>query len=119
LKISAFRRKTSIRVFQAGKRIGIGPAKLKDIVAHLQQTYCQSVGVEYLFIRVPEVVGWLTEKMETVRNTPVFTEEEKKDIYHHLQLAVGFEQFIHRKFVGQKRFSLEGNETLIPAWMPL
>ena len=102
-------------VFQAGKNIGIGPAKLKDIVSHLEQTYCQSVGVEYLFIRVPEVVKWLTEKMESVKNTPGFSKNEKKDIYHHLQLAVGFEQFIHRKFVGQKRFSLEGNETLIPA----
>jgi len=102
-------------VFQAGKKLGIGPARLKDIVAHLEQTYCQSVGVEYLFIRVPEVVGWLTEKMESVKNTPHFTAEEKKDIYHHLQVAAGFEQFIHRKFVGQKRFSLEGNETLIPA----
>ncbi len=102
-------------VFQAGKKIGIGPARLKDIVAHLQQTYCQSVGVEYLFIRVPEIVNWLTDKMESVKNTPQFKEKEKKDIYYHLQVAVGFEQFIHRKFVGQKRFSLEGNETLIPA----
>ena len=103
------------RVFQAGKKIGIGPAKLKDIIAHLEQTYCQSVGVEYQFIRVPKMVNWLTEKMEHSKNTPQFTNEEKKDIYHHLQLAVGFEQFVHRKFVGQKRFSLEGNETLIPA----
>ncbi|MFO7924122.1 MAG: 2-oxoglutarate dehydrogenase E1 component [Bacteroidales bacterium] len=102
-------------VFQAGKKIGIGPAKLRDIKAHLHQTYCQSVGVEFLFIRVPEVVSWLTEKMESVKNTPDFTVEEKKHIYHHLHLAVGFEQFIHRKFIGQKRFSLEGTETLIPA----
>ncbi len=102
-------------VFQAGKKIGIGPAKLKDIVAHLQQTYCQSVGVEFVFIRVPEIVSWLKRKMEPVMNTPQFTIEEKKHIYYHLKLAVGFEQFIHRKFVGQKRFSLEGTETLIPA----
>jgi 2-oxoglutarate dehydrogenase E1 component len=103
------------KVFQAGKNIGIGPAKLKDIVAHVQQTYCQSTGVEFTFIRVPEKVKWLRDKMEATRNTPRYTAEEKKHIYHHLKVAVGFEQFIHRRFVGQKRFSLEGNDTLIPA----
>jgi 2-oxoglutarate dehydrogenase E1 component len=103
------------RVFQAGKNIGIGPAKLSDIVAHLQQTYCGSIGAEFKYIRVPEKVQWLIDKMEPVRNTPDFTPEEKKHIYHHLKVAIGFEQFIHRKFVGQKRFSLEGNDTLIPA----
>ena len=102
-------------VFQAGKNIGIGPAKLKEIVAHLQQTYCQSVGAEFRYIRVPGIVEWLQEKMETSKNTPSFTDEEKRHIYYHLKLAVGFEQFIHLKFVGQKRFSLEGTETLIPA----
>ncbi len=102
-------------VFQAGSRIGIGPAPLSKIVDHLKQTYCQSVGAEYMFIRVPEIIGWLTGKMEAVKNTPDFSAGEKKDIYHHLMLAVSFEQFIHRKFVGQKRFSLEGNETVIPA----
>ena len=50
-------------VFQAGTQIGIGPAKLKDIVAHLQQTYCQSIGVEYLYIRNPKAVKWLQDKM--------------------------------------------------------
>jgi 2-oxoglutarate dehydrogenase E1 component len=102
-------------VFQAGKDIGIGPAKLIDIIDFLQQTYCQSVGVEYLYIRIPEIVNWLQEKMESVRNTQIFTSDEKKYLYHHLKVAVGFEQFIHKKFVGQKRFSLEGAETTIPA----
>jgi 2-oxoglutarate dehydrogenase E1 component len=102
-------------VFQAGKQIGIGAATLKDIVAHLEQTYCTSVGAEFVYIRTPEVVSWLREKMESSKNTPSFTPEEKKLIYFHLKLAVGFENFIHRKFVGQKRFSLEGAESLIPA----
>jgi 2-oxoglutarate dehydrogenase E1 component len=102
-------------VFMAGKNIGIGPARLKDIFSHLQQTYSESIGVEYLYIRIPEVVEWLRTKMETSKNTPDFTPREKKQIYSHLKLAVGFEQFIHRKFTGQKRFSLEGTETLIPA----
>jgi 2-oxoglutarate dehydrogenase E1 component len=102
-------------VFMAGRNIGIGPSKLKDIVAHLQQTYCESIGVEFLFIRIPEVVDWLQDKMESVKNTPDFSTGEKKHIYSNLKQAVGFEQFIHRKFTGQKRFSVEGTETLIPA----
>lgn len=102
-------------VFQAGKEIGIGPARLADIIAFLQQTYCQSIGVEFLYIRNPQVLEWLQHKMESVKNTPAFTREEKKHFYHHLMLAVGFEQFIHKKFVGQKRFSLEGSEITIPA----
>lgn len=102
-------------VFQAGKDLGIGPAKLRDIVDLLQQTYCQSIGAEFLYIRNPQEVEWLQRKMESERNTPNFSVDEKKDFYDHLKLAVGFEQFIHKKFVGQKRFSLEGAETTIPA----
>lgn len=103
------------KVFQAGNNIGIGPAKLKDIIAHLEATYCDSIGVEYLFMRHPEVVAWLQQKMESSRNSQEFTPEMKRHIFYHLKLAVGFESFIHKKFVGQKRFSLEGAESLIPA----
>lgn len=100
--------------FQAGNDIGLGPVPLREILAHLKQTYCGSVGVEYLYIRHPEMVSWLKKRMEEVRNTPSFTNEKKLRIYHRLKEAVGFENFIHRKFVGQKRFSLEGCEVLIP-----
>jgi 2-oxoglutarate dehydrogenase E1 component len=102
-------------VFHAGNKIGIGPAKLKDIIAHLQETYCKSIGAEYLFVRHPQMLNWLQEKMESNKNTPQFTDEQRKHIYYHLKMAVGFENYIHKKFVGQKRFSLEGTETLIPA----
>jgi len=102
-------------VFQAGKNIGIGAATLRDIVDHLETTYCQSIGAEYMFIRNPEIVRWLQHKMESQKNVPDFTHEERKHIYNHLKQAVGFENFIHRKFIGQKRFSLEGAESLIPA----
>ncbi|MCB2195569.1 MAG: 2-oxoglutarate dehydrogenase E1 component [Bacteroidetes bacterium] len=102
-------------VFQAGKYIGIGPATLKDIIDHLETTYCQSVGAEYMFIRNPEIISWLQNKMEPVKNIPTFSDDERKHIYQHLKQAVGFENFIHKKFVGQKRFSLEGAESLIPA----
>lgn len=102
-------------VFHAGTQIGIGPANLKDIVAHLQQTYCQSIGAEYMYIRTPEIIGWLQEKMEGSKNTPSFSLDEKKVILNKLNQAVVFENFLHTKFVGQKRFSLEGAETTIPA----
>ncbi|MEM8896482.1 MAG: 2-oxoglutarate dehydrogenase E1 component [Bacteroidota bacterium] len=101
--------------FQAGIDIGLGPAKLKDIVAKLQETYCQTIGAEYNYIRKPEIVQWLRGKMEDSRNTPQFPIEKKKHILRKLMEAVNFEKFLGKKFVGQKRFSLEGAETLIPA----
>ena len=101
-------------VFQAGKEIGIGAAKLKDIIAHLEATYCESIGIEYTYIRKPEEVAWIKDKIE-LKNRAQFNPKEKKHILHKLNQAVGFEQFLHKKFVGQKRFSLEGNESLIPA----
>lgn len=102
-------------VFQAGNEIGIGPAKLKDIVAHLEQTYCQSIGAEYMFMREPQVVKWLQERMEKNKNTPHFSKDEKRVILKKLTQAVVFENYLHTKFVGQKRFSLEGGEAVIPA----
>jgi 2-oxoglutarate dehydrogenase E1 component len=102
-------------VFQAGSEIGIGSAKLKDIITHLEQTYCQSIGVEYLFMREPKVVKWLQERMEKSKNTPSFSKAEKKTILNKLTQAVVFENYLATKFVGQKRFSLEGGEALIPA----
>ena len=101
--------------FQAGTELGIGAATLRQIVEHLQQTYCQSIGAEYMYIRSPEVVKWLQEKMESSRNTPDLSIEQKRRILYKLNQAVVFENFLHTKFVGQKRFSLEGVETLIPA----
>ncbi len=102
-------------VFQAGTEIGIGPAKLKDIIAHLEETYCNSVGAEYKYIRTPEIIDWLEKKMESSRNSRSFSIDEKKRILEKLNEAVAFENFVQTKFVGQKRFSLEGCETLIPA----
>jgi len=102
-------------VFQAGNNIGIGPATLRAIIEHMEATYCQSIGVEYVYMRNPELIDWLKVKMESTRNSESFTPEEQKHIYYHLKEAVGFESFIHKKFVGQKRFSLEGGESLIPA----
>ncbi|MGZ3864428.1 MAG: 2-oxoglutarate dehydrogenase E1 component [Bacteroidia bacterium] len=102
-------------VFQAGNEIGIGPAKLKDIIAFLKQTYCGSIGVEFTFMREPQVLKWLQERMEKSKNTPAFSLEEKRVILKKLTQAVVFENYLATKFVGQKRFSLEGGEALIPA----
>jgi 2-oxoglutarate dehydrogenase E1 component len=103
------------KTFNAGVEIGIGPAKLKDIIAHCEQTYCGSIGVEYMYITYPERKEWLQKRMENRRNTPDLTMEQKKLTLEKLNEAVAFENFLHTKYVGQKRFSLEGLETLIPA----
>jgi len=102
-------------IFQSGHRIGIGPSSLRDILAFLEKTYCSSVGVEYKFVRNPEVLQWLEEKMEGCSNAPDYSVEEQLEHLKNINEAVGFESFLHTKFVGQKRFSLEGSEAIIPA----
>ncbi len=101
--------------FAAGSEIGIGKAKLKDIISHLKATYTRSIGLEYMYIRDPERINWLKSNLEPNQNTPKFSIEEKRTILRKLNRAVVFESFMHKKFVGQKRFSLEGGESLIPA----
>lgn len=101
--------------YHAGEEIGLGKATLNQIIARLQQTYCSSVGAEFMYIRNPEKLKWLLSKMESSRNSIIFNKLQKADIYKILVKTVGFEQFLHKKFTGQKRFSLEGAESLIPA----
>jgi len=101
-------------VFQAGHEIGIGAATLREIVEHLETTYCRSIGAEFRFIRHPERVQWLQNTMESSQNLPNFSPEEKRSILHNLNKSVVFENFLHTKYVGQKRFALSGGETLIP-----
>lgn len=103
------------RIFQAGNEIGIGPAPLSKIVEHLEKTYCSSIGAEFAFIRNEEMYHWLKEKMESRRNEPSYGRAVKMTILEKLTEAVLFEKFLHRRFPGQKRFSLEGGESLIPA----
>lgn len=102
-------------VFNAGSELGIGVAPLKEIVAFLKQTYSGPIGAEYKFLRTPEVLKWLEDKMEADRNTPNFSVDEKMRILKKLNQAVSFESFLGTKFLGQKRFSLEGAEAMIPA----
>jgi 2-oxoglutarate dehydrogenase E1 component len=100
--------------FQAGQEIGLGVASLREILTHLDNCYCQSVGVEYVYVRDPERVKWLRERIEAVQKR-AFTSDEKKAIFEMASKASLFEQFIHRRFVGAKRFSAEGVEAVIPA----
>src|SRR5690554_173230 len=103
-------------VFNAGKVIGTGgPKTLQEIIAHLEKIYCSSIGVEYMYIRQPEEIQWFQEKLNVNDNHPNFTTDQKKYILKKLNQAVSFETFLHTKYVGQKRFSLEGGESLIPA----
>ena len=101
--------------FQAGTQVGIGPATLNVIIDHLEKVYCQSIGIEYMYIRDPEEIEWIKNRLHQNSNTPNFEVKQKKHIFHKLNQAVAFENFLHKKFVGQKRFSLEGAESLIPA----
>ena len=103
-----------LTVFQASEQVGLEPCSLNEIIIHLEQTYCQSIGIEYQYIRHPERVEWIRKNIE-LKNRPQFSVAQKKHILHKLNQATVFEQFLQKKFVGQKRFSIEGAESLIPA----
>ncbi len=102
-------------VFNAGEVVGIGPASLRKIIEHLQNVYCASIGIEYMYIRNPEVIHWIQNRISANENKTIFSPEEKKHVLKKLNQAYSFETFLHTKYVGQKRFSLEGGESLIPA----
>ncbi|MCW8860139.1 MAG: 2-oxoglutarate dehydrogenase E1 component [Deltaproteobacteria bacterium] len=89
-------------------------APLKDIVDVLQQTYCRSLGLEFMHIPIPEERKWIQQKAEESRNRSEISREKKLQTMKMLLKATKFETFLHRKFVGQKRFSLEGAESVIP-----
>ncbi|RJP95619.1 MAG: 2-oxoglutarate dehydrogenase E1 component [Desulfobacteraceae bacterium] len=87
---------------------------LKDILQLMRQTYCRSIGVEYMHLQDPHEREWLREKMEPLKNEPNLLTEEKIRILNKLCQAKQFEQFVHKRYLGQKRFSLEGAEVIIP-----
>ena len=101
--------------FNAGEILGIGTQSLREILKHLDSIYCDSIGIEYMYIRQPEEIKWIQNKLNINDNQPSFTANQKKHILKKLNEAVSFENFLHTKYVGQKRFSLEGGESLIPA----
>ena len=101
--------------FQAASELGLeSPASLKDIINHLENTYCRSIGVEYMYVREPDVISWIQKFIQSNENAPILDSNDRLYILHKLNEAIAFESFLNTKFVGQKRFSIEGAENLIP-----
>jgi len=101
--------------FDIGTYLGGGQMKLDDIRSRLRRTYCGPVGVEYMHIQDVDVRAWLQERMESTCNEPAFSRADKVRILRRVHKAELFERFLHTKYVGQKRFSLEGGETMVAA----
>ena len=102
-------------VFDAAKILYLAPCTLTAIIKHLELVYCQHIGIEYMYMRKPEVIQWIQDRIGINDNQPNFNIDQKKKILNKLNEAVSFENFLHTKYVGQKRFSLEGGESVIPA----
>jgi len=102
-------------VFDAAKVLGKQPLPLSQILTHLKNIYCQHIGIEYMHMENPIFVNWVQDRINANDNMPNFSADQKKHILGKLNEAVSFENFLHTKYVGQKRFSLEGGESLIPA----
>lgn len=100
--------------FDSGKLAGGGERTLREIIDILQQTYCQNIGVEYMHMQNFEQRRWLRDRMESCRNVGSFSDRKKRRILNRVLAAEMFERFLHTRYVGQKRFGLEGGETLIP-----
>ncbi len=102
------------REFYCGGLGGYEKAPLRVIIKLLRDTYCGKIGAEFMHILDLEERKWLRERMESTANTPDLSRDDKKDILHKLNQAMAFEQFLHKKYIGHKRFSLEGADTMIP-----
>ena len=102
------------QTFHAGKFVGLGATSLKNILTHLQTCYTSSVGAEFKYISSKEKVSFLIAEMETNFKAPIHL-DKKKHILEKLNQGVIFEKFLHTKYIGQKRFSLEGGESTIAA----
>lgn len=89
-------------------------ATLREIVDTMRETYCREIGIEFMHIQDPDERQWLIDRMEPCRNRTLFSSDDKLHILAKLHEAALFESFLHRRFIGQKRFSLEGGDVLIP-----
>ena len=94
---------------------GFEQATLRDIVKALRDTYCGTIGAEFMYLSDPVQKRWWNERLESIRATPTFPVEKKKHILDRLTAAEGLERYLHTRYVGQKRFSLEGGESFIAA----
>ncbi|MGK7369212.1 MAG: multifunctional oxoglutarate decarboxylase/oxoglutarate dehydrogenase thiamine pyrophosphate-binding subunit/dihydrolipoyllysine-residue succinyltransferase subunit, partial [Candidatus Halalkalibacterium sp. M3_1C_030] len=102
------------REFYCGGLGGYETAPLRKIIKLLRDTYCGKIGAEFMHLLDLDERKWLRERMESTANTPDLTKQDKIDILHKLNQAMAFEQFLHKKYIGHKRFSLEGADTMIP-----
>lgn len=102
------------KVFNTGSLVGPEHATLQEILHRLQQTYCGSIGAEYMYIADTKQKRWIQNRLESINAQPGFTPEYKRHILERLTAAEGLEKYLHNRYVGQKRFSGEGNESLIP-----
>ena len=101
-------------VFHVGSLVGQQKQKLRDIVEMLSETYCQTIGAEYMYMTSTQQKRWIQQRLESQRGHPSYTHEKKRDILWWTTAARKLEDYLHKKYVGQKRFSLEGGENLIP-----
>src|SRR6185295_18302986 len=95
--------------------LGLERATMREIEQVLRQTYCNTVGVEFMHIQEPEEKAWIQQRIEGMRNQTEFTVNGKRAIYDRLVEATGFEKFCDIKYPGTKRFGLDGGESMIPA----
>ena len=95
--------------------LGREVATLREILSIVRDTYCGTIGVEFMHIQDPEQKAWIQERIEGIRNQTTFTKRGKMAIYDRLVSAENFEQYLHKKYVGTKRFGLDGGEAVIPA----
>jgi len=100
--------------FNTGSLVAPDQLTLREIIAQLEATYCGSIGVQYMHTTSTEQKRWVQQRLESVRSTPTFSSTEKLEILDRLTAAEGLERYLHTNYVGQKRFSLEGGESLIP-----
>ena len=100
-------------IFDSGTLGGGGPRTLREIISFLKQTYCDHIGVEFMHIMNFAIRRWLRDRMERTRNQPSFSPAQQRRILEKIIAAESLERFLHTRYVGQKRFSLEGGETLI------
>ncbi len=101
-------------VFNTGSLVGPPQATLRDIMQIIRETYCGNIGTEYMHITQTDQKRWIQDRLEKSRAAPQFSPETKRNILHRLTAAETLEKYLHTKYVGQKRFSLEGGESLIP-----
>ena len=95
--------------------LGMESATLRQIMEIVKETYCGSIGIEFMHVQDPAQKAWIQERIESIRNTTEFTKRGKKAIYERLVGAETFEQFLHKKYAGTKRFGLDGSESVVPA----